>query len=108
VTERDLVTALQALTDKQFVELFYQAVQGRHLYSAERNLWDAHLVLANAVRDRSDGVVGPWSVELVCLSASQHWADGFFCEAGEHCGMATTSCTKHFICPVCGGAGYGT
>ena len=46
------VDGLRALTDKQFVEVFYEAVRGLHIYSAERNVFDAHLMLANAVRDR--------------------------------------------------------
>jgi hypothetical protein len=50
MTRTDLVDGLRALTDKQFVELFYEAVRGRHIYSEERNIFDAHLVLANAVR----------------------------------------------------------
>ena len=54
MTRRDLVDGLRALTDKQFVDVFYEAVQGRHVYSAERNLFDAQLVLANAVRDREE------------------------------------------------------
>lgn len=37
MTRRDLVDGLRALTDKQFVEVFYEAVRGRHIYSAERN-----------------------------------------------------------------------
>jgi hypothetical protein len=50
MTRRDLVDGLRALTDKQFVEVFYEAVQGRYIYSAEHNVFDAPLVLANAVR----------------------------------------------------------
>lgn len=37
MTRRDLVDGRRALTDKQFVEVFYEAVRGRHIYSAERN-----------------------------------------------------------------------
>ena len=52
MTRRDLVDGLRALTDKQFVEVFYEAIQARHIYEAERNVFDSHLVLANAVRAR--------------------------------------------------------
>ena len=58
MTRTDLVDGLRALTDKQFVELFYEAVRGRHIYSEERNIFDAHLVLANAVRYIEEGAHG--------------------------------------------------
>jgi len=29
-----------------FVEVFYEAVQGRHIYSAESNVFDVHLTNA--------------------------------------------------------------
>ena len=105
---KNLVHALRALTDKQFVEVFYEAVQGRHIYPAERNVFDAHLVLANTVRD-VDGTDRGWTVELVCPTPGQDWVDDApICQAGEHCGMATTSWAKSSQCPVCGGAVYGS
>jgi hypothetical protein len=73
--QRDLVDGLRVLTDKQFVEVFYEAVQGRHIYSAERNVFDAHLVLANAVRDREGGTGRRWTVELICPTRDQDWVD---------------------------------
>jgi hypothetical protein len=109
MTRRHLVDALRALTDRQFVEVFYEAVQGRHVYSAERNLFDAHLVLANAVRDREEGSGGGWAVELICPTQDQDWVDDApICQAGEHCGMPTASWAKHSTCPVCFGEVYGT
>ena len=105
MTRLDLVGALRALTDKQFVELFYEATQGRHFY--ERNVFDAHLVLANAVRDRQQG--GAWTIELVCPSQEPGLMDDTpMCQAGSHCGMATTSWGKRSQCPVCGDEVYGT
>ena len=62
-----VIAWLQSLTDKQFVEFFYEAVADRHIYSEERDLWDAHLVLVNAIRDRKgSGPPGQWEVQLVC------------------------------------------
>jgi hypothetical protein len=43
----EIVDALRRLTHKQFVELFYEAVQGRFISGGEEMPWDAHLVLAN-------------------------------------------------------------
>jgi len=109
MARRDLVERLRALTDKQFVEVFYEAVQGRHIYSAERNVFDAHLVLANAMRDREEGTDGRWTVELNCPTPDQEGADDApICQAGEHCGMSTTSWAKQAMCPVFGREVYGT
>ena len=109
MTGSDLVDALRALTDKQLVDVFYKAVQGRHIYSAERNVFDAYLVLANAVRDRDEGTGGRWTVELICPTSDQDWVDDApICQAGEHCGMPTASWAKQSMCPVCGGEVYGT
>jgi hypothetical protein len=109
MTRRDLVDGLRALSDKQLVETFYEAVQGRHIYSAERNAFDAHLVLANASRDRQETTERRWTVELICPAPDQDWVDDApICQAGEHCGMPTTSWAKHSICPVCGGEVRGT
>lgn len=47
MARRDLVESLRALADKQFVEVFYEAVQGRHIYSAERNVFDELLTISS-------------------------------------------------------------
>ena len=104
----EIVEALQSLTHKQFVELFYEAVRGRFIYEGEEMLWDAHLVLANAVRDRADGDPR-WRVELLCPTPGQSWEDdALICQHGEHCGVDTLSWAKESQCPVCGGRVYGT
>ena len=105
----DLTRALRTLTDKQFVEVFYETVQGRHIYPADRDVVDAHLILVNAVRDRSEGADSRWTVELVCPTPGQEWPDDApICQAGEHCGLSTASWAKTSQCPVCGGLVYGT
>ena len=80
MTRDDLVDGLRALSHKQFVEVFYEAVQGRDIYSEESNIWDAHLVLANAVRERDEGSVGPWQVELICPTPGQDWQPDLWTE----------------------------
>jgi hypothetical protein len=99
---KGLVDGLRALTDKQFVEVFYKAVHGRHISSAEHNVFDAHLVLANAGRHRDEATGGRWTVELICPTPDQNWVDDApICQAGEHCGMPTASGAKQSMCPVC-------
>ena len=100
---------LSSLTDKQFVEFFYESLASRHLYAPERTWTSSHLVLANATRHLDEqGVWGDWNVELIC-SAGRLWADDVpICQQGRHCGLDTASWAKHSICPICGGDVYGT
>jgi hypothetical protein len=104
----EIVNVLRGLTHKEFVELFYEAVAGRFIYDGEEALWDAHLVLANAVRDRGEGNA-TWRLELLCPTPGQKWEDdALICQYGEHCGVDTMSWSKQSQCPVCGGQVYGT
>jgi hypothetical protein len=104
----EIVDALRSLTHKQFVELFYEVVQDRFIYNGEEMLWDAHLVLANAIRDRTESGAS-WRVELLCPTPGQTWSDdALICQSGEHCGFDTMSWAKQSMCPVCGGSVYGT
>ena len=86
----EIVTALRSLTHKQFVELFYEAVRDRFIYDGEEMLWDAHLVLANAVRDRTEANA-TWTLELLCSTPGQTWDDeAQICQHGQHCGVLNT------------------
>ena len=106
MTRRDLVVGLRMLTDKQFVEVFYEAVQGRHIWLD--HTYDSHLVLANAFRSLEDAGA-TWKVELICPTPNQDWVDdASICQFGEHCGMPTASWAKQSTCPVCGGEVHGT
>ena len=106
---QEIIGALQQLTDKQFVELFYEAVHGRHVYLSERRAFDAHLVLANAVRDVGSDDKASWTLEVVCPTPERQFTDdSALCQAGEHCGHSTVSWAKVSQCPVCGGDVYGT
>ncbi len=101
---------MSSLTDKQFVEFFYESLASRHLYEPDRGHLDSHLVLANARRDLDDDGVtwGEWELELLC-PADEAWADDApVCQFGEHCGLGTASWAKQSVCPVCGGKVYGT
>ncbi len=101
---------LNALTDKQFVEFFYESLAGRHLYSLEREYLDSHLVLANACREMdAEDQWGSWRLELLCPTPDGDWVDDApVCQFGEHCGVDTASWAKNSVCPVCGGHVYGT
>lgn len=108
MSRAEIVDALRGLTHKQFVELFYEAVEGRFIYDGEETLWDAHLVLANAVRDRGEREP-VWRLELVCPTPRQTWEDdALICQHGVHCGVGTMSWAKESQCPVCRGSVYGT
>jgi hypothetical protein len=69
---KDINQKLRDLTDKQFVELFYLAAEGRHIYEAERSFVQAHLVLANAQRPLEDsGEWSAWKLLLLCPTPQQ-------------------------------------
>jgi hypothetical protein len=106
----EIVEALRKLTDKQFVELFYLAVEGRNIYEAERSFVQAHLVLANAQRHQEDGEEwSPWKLQVLCPTPQQDWTtDAPICQFGKHCDVETASWSKNSQCPICGGTVYGT
>ena len=101
---------ISSLTDKQFIEFFYQSLASRHLFESERGYIDSHLVLANASRYLDeDGVTwGEWEVELLCPADEAWVADAPVCQFGEHCSLRTASWAKRSICPVCGGNVFGS
>ena len=104
----EIIESLKALTHKQFVELFYEAVQGRFIYEGEEMMWDAHLVLANVTRDRTDPPSN-WTLEVLCPTPGQTWADDApICQHGNHCGVDTVSWAKQSRCPICNETTYGT
>jgi hypothetical protein len=105
-----VIAWLSSLTDKQFVEFFYESLASRHLYKSERSYLDSRLVLANASRTLDDDGItwGEWGLELLCPSRKPWVDDAPVCQFGEHCGLSTASWDKHSICPICGGDVYGT
>ena len=106
----EVIATLRELTDKQFVDLFYAAAAGRHIYEADRSNVDAHLVLANAMRHQEDGSEwSGWKLELLCPTPQQSWVDDApICQFGQHCGVKTASWPKDAQCPICGDNVYGT
>ena len=106
----ELIETVRGLTDKQLVELFYEATQDRHIYELEKENIQARLVLGNAVRDLDDrGRWSAWKLEILCPTPGESWADDSpICQAGEHCGHDTASWAKNATCPICGGEVYGT
>ncbi len=97
-----LIDEIRKRTDKQFVELFYEAAEGRHIYGSEREYTEAHLVLANAERYRENGDDwSDWTLQLLCPTPDQDWVDDApIGQFGEHCGVNTASWSKNSRCPV--------
>lgn len=108
--KNEVVTWLRSLTDKQFVELFYEAVEGRHICEPEKEYHKSHLVLAEASKIQfEDDTWDEWEVSLVCPTPGKSWADDMpLCQIGGHCNLYTISWAKESTCPVCGGDVYGT
>jgi hypothetical protein len=105
MNRKDIIQYLKGLSDKQLIELFYEACHSRNIYPLEPDL-QAHLVLANAVRDYD---TPEFELELLCPTPGQELADdALICQFGEHCGQKTASWSKNCICPICGSEVYGT
>ncbi len=104
--KRIVVDWIRSLTDKQFVELLYEASAGR---------WTAgddgpRIVLAQTRKTGCEGI-GPatWEIALLCGTPDQDWVDDApICQEGVHCGFPTMSWAKRSTCPVCGGTVSGT
>jgi hypothetical protein len=103
----EIVAQLRCLTDKEFIEIFYEACAGRNIYAGD--IGEAQLVLANAERHpEDDGTYSPWRLQLLTLNDG-NWADDSpVCQFGEHCGFETAGCSKWSMCAICGGSVFGT
>ena len=103
---REALHYLTTLNDKQFAELFYEAVAGRNTSDSRR--WGGHFVLADA--EKVDGE--PWAVDFIALSADAAvWGDDApICQSGTctGCGSPVRSWSKQARCPVCGAQIYCT
>jgi hypothetical protein len=97
-----LLLSLGKLTDKQFAEVFYEAVADRD--TSDRTDGTGHFVLADAHGSTTE----PWTVDLIGLpsaeSRAQEWVDDApICQAGEcaACGFGVRSWAKAARCPIC-------
>ena len=93
---------LSSLTDKQFVEFFYEAVSGRDTSEIEGE--SGHLVVADTSKlpdEERD------TVFLAIPDPDEYsggWADDSpICQTGQciECGSWVRSVAKHAICPIC-------
>lgn len=99
---RGVVAWLASLTDKQFVDFFYEAVSERD--TSEFDGECGHFVIADTSKmpdEKRDTVflALPDSDEY-----SGEWADDSpICQTGQciECGSWVRSIAKHAICPIC-------
>lgn len=121
----EIIEWFRKLTDKQLVEFFYQAVQGRRISGDGEDYHEEHLVLANASRMRDylnpkseSEELGPWEnweLQLLALydrnNCSDRWSDDApICQMGRcTCNPHEVLCyDKYATCPICGSPVYGT
>ncbi len=97
-----IIAWVSSLTDKQFVEFFYEAVSGRD--TSEIDGERGHFVVADTSRmpgEERD------TVFLALPDADEYagkWADDCpICQTGQciECGSRIRSIAKHAICPIC-------
>lgn len=98
------LTYLTGLSDKAFVEFFYEAVRDR--VTSDIKEGHGHLILADAEK-APDGE--RWDIEFLALHDRQNYSaewgdDSPICQSGtcHGCGQIVRSWAKKAICPVCG------
>ena len=108
LTEKDVLEWLRSRTDKEFLDVWSRAAQGRALRPFSPGDYDSHLVLAHVTRDPE--LPGGWEIEFlgVPADAGQWPADALIAQQGEHCSSTVGSYAKFFACPLCGGDAEGT
>lgn len=99
---RTIVTWLASLTDKQFVEFFYEAVSDRDTSEVDGDR--GHFVMAKTSK------MPDTERDTVFLALpdpdeySGEWADDSpICQTGQcvECGSRVRSVSKQAICPIC-------
>ena len=95
---------LRGLNDKQFAEIFYEAVATRN--TSDLPEWRGHFILADAELVDEE----PWAVDFIAMpveSERAEWSDeALICQSGTcgGCNADIRSWSKRAECPVCGRA----
>jgi hypothetical protein len=102
---RHIAEWLRSLTEKQFVEFFYDYLAVRPAPVEATTCMHSHLALVEVSQTRDEhGMWSPsWEVELLCPSLHRIADDAPISRVGTHCGFVTLSWGKEAICSVCGG-----
>ncbi len=105
------ISLLTSMSDKEFVELIYEAIRKRPVTS-DTEEEQGHFVIGTATFDRDDKT---WDLDVVSLHDPVQYISGFeqnapLCQFGDcaNCGYATVSWAKNAKCAVCGTAVYCT
>jgi hypothetical protein len=93
---------LRSLSDKQFVEFFYEVVKDRNTSDIEK--WNGHFILSDTECVENE----EWETDHIALHDPQEcpegWADDVpICQSGtcSSCGAEVRSWAKHAICSIC-------
>jgi hypothetical protein len=113
---RDAVIGhIKSLTDKELVDLIYDATKGRDIFSEEAAWSENKLVLCNASRDKDeDGSWSEWRLELLAQEDKNEYPEGWspeapICQEGKTLdNMPVFGWAKKMTCPITGKQVYGT
>ena len=97
------------MTDEQFVEFFYRAVEGRRV-DAQESEGRTALVVALVALEETRASTGP-SIFVAALPENHEseWVDDApICQEGtcHDCGLQLESWAKRVRCPACGSSAY--
>ena len=110
LNRNDVIKYLSALSEKEFVELFYEVVEKSFTTSNKDE--EGKFIIAEAYRENFENEWAPWQLELIALHSKKHynsWVDyAPICQLGDCCNSKITGWAKHLICPICGEEVYAT
>ncbi len=101
-----LLEWLSGLTDRQFAEVFYEAIRDRR--TSDFADGQGHFVLSDVQLE-----AGGWVVDFIATpdATQPDWADDVpICQSGRcpGCSHPVRCWSKRMVCPICGGEAYGT
>ena len=100
---------LESLSDKQFAEFFYKAVQNRKTFDVQEE--NGHYILSHIRKNEEE----MWERDDIALHSPQEYPEGWndnvpICQFGtcQECETSISSWAKHAICPICNNKVYCT
>ena len=105
----DVLNWIKTLTDKQFVELFYEATEEHNTSDMPTDTAKGHFVLAD-VLIWEDKDIGIEFAGLNFYPDDVYEDDYPICQSGtcRNCKNKIRSFAKRILCPICGNEAYGT
>ena len=109
INKEQCLKLMKGLTDKQFVQLFYEAMSGRNTSDMGEDVAKGHFILADVLTWEDKEI----NIEFVGLNFYKEdtYEDDYpICQSGtcQNCKNKIRSFAKRILCPICSNEAYGT